>query len=52
MIYFDLETKTQLVNKMYDLLEYGGFLFIGHSESLTKGSTPFQYVKPAIYRKE
>ncbi len=52
MIYFDLETKNRLVNRMYNLMEYGGYLFIGHSESLMKGSTPFQYVKPAIYRKE
>lgn len=52
MIYFDNDTKNTLVNKFYDLLEYGGYLFIGHSESLDRDKTHFKYIKPAIYRKE
>ncbi len=51
MIYFDTETKNKLVNKFYDHLEYGGYLFIGHSESLVRGEAKFKYVQPAIYRK-
>ncbi|MGE5677881.1 MAG: CheR family methyltransferase, partial [Pseudomonadota bacterium] len=31
MIYFDNETKEKLVNKLYDQMEPGGYLFIGHS---------------------
>lgn len=54
MIYFDAETKYRLVNKFYDHLEHGGYLFVGHSESLgpeqIKGK--FKYVMPAVYRKE
>lgn len=36
MIYFDNETKNNLVNKFYEYTEQGGYLFIGHSESLNK----------------
>lgn len=52
MIYFDNSTKTKLVNKFYDILESGGFLFIGHSESLNRESTKFKYIQPSVYRKE
>jgi chemotaxis methyl-accepting protein methylase len=52
MIYFDLETKRKLINKFYNLLEYGGYLFIGHSEAIERGATNFRYVMPAVYRKE
>jgi chemotaxis protein methyltransferase CheR len=51
MIYFDEPTKIALVNRLYNALAPGGYLFIGHSESLGRGKTPFEYVKPAIYRK-
>jgi chemotaxis protein methyltransferase CheR len=51
MIYFDKETRKALVNRFYNNLEKGGHLFIGHSESLTGMDHPFQYVKPAIYKK-
>lgn len=52
MIYFDNKTKTELVNKFYDHMEYGGYLFIGHSESLNRETTKFKYIMPAVYRKE
>ncbi|MCX7708979.1 MAG: protein-glutamate O-methyltransferase CheR [Clostridia bacterium] len=52
MIYFDNQTKTDLVNRFYDQMEYGGYLFIGHSESLNRETTRFKYIMPAVYRKE
>lgn len=52
MIYFDKETREVLLNKMYKLLRPGGYLFVGHSESLNGLNTPFTFVKSAIYRKE
>jgi len=51
MIYFDAQTKRELVNKFYDLTEYGGYLFIGHSESLNRNETKYKYIMPAVYRK-
>ncbi|MCX7615540.1 MAG: protein-glutamate O-methyltransferase CheR [Clostridiales bacterium] len=52
MIYFDNETKINLVNRLYDHMETGGYLFIGHSESLNREATKFKFVMPAIYKKE
>ncbi|MDR2422626.1 MAG: protein-glutamate O-methyltransferase CheR [Deltaproteobacteria bacterium] len=51
MIYFDRETIGRLIEKFYKILEVGGYLFIGHSESLSGLSHDFQYVAPCIYRK-
>lgn len=51
MIYFDNKTKEELVSKFYEHLEYGGYLFIGHSETIDRETTKFQYIKPAVYRK-
>jgi len=51
MIYFDNRTKQKLAQKFYDAIEPGGYLFIGHSETLDRSSTPFTYVRPAVYRK-
>jgi chemotaxis protein methyltransferase CheR len=52
MIYFDNKTKMELVNKFYEQTEPGGFLFIGHSESLNREQTRYKYILPAVYRKE
>jgi chemotaxis protein methyltransferase CheR len=52
MIYFDNDTKDKLVERLYDITEPGGFLFIGHSEGLNREKTRYRYVMPAVYRKE
>ena len=52
MIYFDAPTKHDLVNRMYDVTVNGGYLLIGHSETLDRTKTKWKYVKPAVYRKE
>jgi len=52
MIYFDAETKRQLINRFYDSTAAGGYLIIGHSESITRRDTKYQYILPAVYRKE
>ncbi|SPF49296.1 Chemotaxis protein methyltransferase [Candidatus Desulfosporosinus infrequens] len=52
MIYFDNQTKIDLVKKFYDSTEPGGYLFIGHSESLHQNETEYKNVLPAVYRKE
>jgi chemotaxis protein methyltransferase CheR len=50
-IYFDRSTIMDLVNKFHKTLEMGGYLFIGHSESLSGLQHSFQYTAPCIYRK-
>ena len=52
MIYFDNQTKGELVKRFYEHLEPGGYFFIGHSESLNRDETSFRYIAPSIYRKE
>ncbi len=51
MIYFDKPTQASLVNRFYHSLAPGGFLFIGHSESLSGIEHRFRYMTPAVYRK-
>lgn len=51
MIYFDQPTKMALVNRFYDVLKPGGYLYIGHAESISRTETKFEYIKPAVYRK-
>lgn len=52
MIYFDRQTKIELVKKFYDAMEHGAYLFIGHSESLYREETAFKYIMPSVYRKD
>ncbi|MDM7996887.1 MAG: protein-glutamate O-methyltransferase CheR [Acidobacteriota bacterium] len=52
MIYFDSATQGRLVRRFYDLLVPGGYLLVGHSESLVANSCGFKYVQPATYAKE
>ncbi len=51
MIYFDRDTQQRLINRFWDLLAPGGFLFVGHSEGLSALSHKFQYIQPATYKK-
>lgn len=51
MIYFDQKTKNDLINRLYDAVEYGGYLFIGHSETIQRGESKFKYICPAVYKK-
>jgi chemotaxis protein methyltransferase CheR len=51
MIYFDKKVQEKLVNRFWDLLSPGGYLFTGHSESLTSLKHKFRYVQPAVYVK-
>lgn len=51
MIYFDAQTKETLINKFYNFTEENGYLFIGHSEVINRNTTPYNYIKPAVYRR-
>jgi chemotaxis protein methyltransferase CheR len=52
MIYFDGETKKQLIQKVYDAMEPGGYLFIGRTETIDRTVAPFQMIQPSIFRKQ
>jgi len=51
MIYFDRQTQERVVERLAECLEPGGYLFVGHAESLTRVSHSLEYVRPAVYRK-
>lgn len=51
MIYFDQPTKDALVQRFYDATVPGGYLLIGHSETVNKDTSPYKYLHPATYRK-
>lgn len=50
MIYFDNEVRRRLVLEISRLLKPGGYLMIGHSESLSGIISPMTLVQPAVYR--
>jgi chemotaxis protein methyltransferase CheR len=52
MMYFDKATQEDIVQRLSACLEPGGYLFVGHSESLTGVEHELKYVRPATYRKE
>lgn len=51
MIYFDEATKRALIQKIYDVMEPGGYFFIGQTETIDRSATPFELIRPSIYRK-
>ncbi len=51
MIYFEKATQQKLIERYWALLRPGGYLFVGHSESLTGLAHRFRYVQPAVYVK-
>jgi chemotaxis protein methyltransferase CheR len=51
MIYFDNSVRTGLLREVYRILKPGGYLIVGHAESLTGMLTDFKTVQPSIYVK-
>jgi len=51
MIYFDRETQGLLVNRYYEQLKPGGFLIVGHSETLTGVKHAYEHYKKTIHKK-
>lgn len=51
MIYFDMETKRKVVQRLMAAIKPGGHLLIGHSESLNGVNEVLQQVAPSVYRR-
>ena len=51
MIYFDKRTRDELISKVYDVMEPGGYLFVGRTETIDRNAAPFQMIQPSIFRK-
>ncbi len=52
MIYFDMQTQEKIVNKFYNLVKPSGYLFVGHTESLSRLKIKFEYICPSVYQKK
>lgn len=51
IIYFDIPTKTELIDRLHNYLKPGGYLILGHSESLAGISEKFELKGKTIYRR-
>ena len=51
MIYFDRPTQEQLVNRLADFLLPGGYLLVGHAESLIGIKHSLCGIEPSVYQK-
>ena len=51
IIYFDKETQENLIRKLFSQLNPGGYLFLGHSETIFKTDIHIEQVAPSTYRK-
>lgn len=51
IIYFDRQTQERLLRRFGDHLHPGGYLFMGHSETLSGLALPYVPVAPTVYRK-
>lgn len=50
-IYFDAKTKASLINRFHSILKDGGWLYVGHSESLHDHQKQFKLSGRTIYQK-
>ena len=51
IIYFDRPTQERLLNHFHRLLRPGGYIFMGHSETLHGLNVPLVQVSPTVYRR-
>lgn len=51
LIYFDESTQARLFNRFADMLDEGGYLFLGHAENLSRFSQRYVSCGKTIYRK-
>ncbi len=51
MIYFDSKTKKSVVDRLYEVTAPGGYLFVGHAESLDRKNCPYEYTRPGVYQR-
>jgi chemotaxis protein methyltransferase CheR len=51
MIYFDQQTQEELVQRLTRRLVPGGYLFVGHAESLTAIRHTLRMIRPAVYQR-
>lgn len=51
LIYFDRETQEKIIGKLCRHLAEGGYLMIGHSESIANMNLPLKNIKPTMFKR-
>jgi len=51
LIYFDRTTQNEVIRKVVDTINPGGYLILGHSESILKNEFPLEVIAPTIFKK-
>jgi len=51
LIYFDRITQNEVIRKVVDTINPGGYLILGHSESILKNEFPLEVIAPTIFKK-
>lgn len=51
LIYFDRITQEKVINRICQKLDTGGYLFLGHSESVTGLNVPLKQLQPTVFQK-
>ncbi|ANL35712.1 CheR family methyltransferase [Rhizobium phaseoli] len=51
LIYFDKQTQAGVLNRLCDCLAKGGYMFIGHSESITGFDLPLKQVSNTVFQR-
>lgn len=51
LIYFDKATQCQVIGKLAEKLNAGGYLFLGHSETVANMNVPLVQVQPTILKR-
>ena len=52
LIYFDRPTQEKVILKLCSKLEPGGYLFLGHSESVSNMNLPLTQIRPNIFKRK
>jgi chemotaxis protein methyltransferase CheR len=51
LIYFDKQTQAGVLGRLCDCLAKGGYMFIGHSESITGFDLPLKQVSNTVFQR-
>jgi chemotaxis protein methyltransferase CheR len=51
LIYFERDIQEKVINRLCQKLRYGGYFFLGHSESIMGMKVPLKQLKPTIFQK-
>jgi chemotaxis protein methyltransferase CheR len=51
LIYFDKQTQAGVLNRLCACLAKGGYMFIGHSESITGFDLPLKQVSNTVFQR-